>query len=113
MATATAGRFMPGDSARQGSIRMKQIAAENEIEIKVLVAGFIEDLGRPATPADKLAAELIAATAVRARRKRSNGRDDSKERRELIALMRQWPPSSQPRATEQRCERPAEHPAEQ
>jgi hypothetical protein len=98
--TARVSGFVSGadnvQRARAGRRRQLEIAAENEIEIKGLVAGFIADLGRPATPADKIAAEVIAATAVRARRLRSNGRDDAKERRQLVALMRDWPPSSRP-----------------
>jgi len=98
--TATAGRFVSGDNPRsglKGRQRMMEIAAENEIEIRGLVAGFLADLGRSPSPADRIAAEVIASTAVRARRLRANGRDDSKERRELAKLMRMWPPSSQPR----------------
>jgi len=96
---AAAGRFVPGETARsdRGRARMKVIAAENLAEIRTLVAGLLEGIGRPPTVADEIAAEVIAATVVRGRRRRENGRSDAMERRALPALMRAWPPSSQPR----------------
>jgi len=78
-------------------MRMKEIARENEMNIKTIVAGLLDSIGRSPTEADRIAAEVIASTAVRARRLRENGKSDALERRALPALLRSWPPSSQPR----------------
>jgi len=76
---------------------MKELACENEISIRALVDGLLADIGRPATVTDQLAAELIASIVVKARRRRASGRSDAFELRQLPALMRAFPPSSQPR----------------
>jgi len=97
---ALAGRFVTGDTPRsglKGRARMMEIAAANAVEIRGLVAGLLEGIGRPPTVADEIAAEVIASTVVRGRRQRENGHSDAMERRALPALMRAWPPSSQPR----------------
>jgi hypothetical protein len=74
----------------QGRARMKQIAAENEIEIARIRSELIAGLVR-AVPADQLLAEQIAVSLVRSRRLRSNGKDDSAERQLLLKLTAMWP----------------------
>jgi hypothetical protein len=73
--------------ARTGWARMRQIALEDQQNIKELVAGLLQSLERPATTADLVAAETIAATTVKARRLRAQGKDDSDERKALVGLV--------------------------
>jgi hypothetical protein len=81
----------PGDPLpprKGGRARMRQLAAEAALERAPLEAELRAGLGREATPIDKLAIETIAATAVRARRLRADGRNDADERRLLTQLLR-------------------------
>jgi hypothetical protein len=71
-----------------GRRRSRQLAAEAALERAPLEAELRAGLGREATPIDKLAIETIAATAVRARRLRADGRNDAEERRLLTQLLR-------------------------
>jgi hypothetical protein len=93
------GQFMSSDSSDQGPdnpkgpplngrARSRQLAQEAAAERVPLEAELRAGLGREATPIDKLAIETIAATAVRARRLRADGRNDSEERRLLTQLLR-------------------------
>jgi hypothetical protein len=75
------------DRARTGWSRMRQIAAEDQTQIRELVAGLLQSLQRSATTADLVAAETIAATTVKARRRRAQGKDDSAERKALASLV--------------------------
>jgi hypothetical protein len=81
----------PDDSRRpplNGRARSRQLAQEAATERAPLEAELRAGLGREATPIDKLAIETIAATAVRARRLRADGRNDAEERRLLTQLLR-------------------------
>ena len=63
---------------------MREIAAEDAAKRQRLVA----ELGRPAGAVDRVSAETLAATVVRADRLRMNGRDDLEERRLVVQLQR-------------------------
>jgi len=81
----------PGDPLpprKGGRARMRQLAAEAAAERAPLEAELRESLGRIPNAVDKLAIETIAATAVRARRLRADGRNDAEERRLLTQLLR-------------------------
>ena len=84
--------FNSSAASASGSRRMKEIAIENEADIKKvagdLIADLIADLKRPATTGEVVEAELIAVTLVKSRRLRLQSRDDSKERRILRDLMK-------------------------
>jgi hypothetical protein len=71
-----------------GRARSRQLAAEAAAERAPLEAELRESLGRIPNAVDKLAIETIAATAVRARRLRADGRNDAEERRLLTQLLR-------------------------
>jgi hypothetical protein len=94
------------ERARRGWARMRAIAAEDQEQIRHLVAGLLQSLQRPATTADLVAAETVAATTVKARRLRAQGKNDSAERRSIATLMRDFLP------VEQHGEHTTEHPAE-
>jgi len=68
----------------RGKARMREIAAEDAAKRQRLVA----ELGRPAGAVDRVSAETLAATVVRADRLRMNGRDDLEERRLVVQLQR-------------------------
>jgi hypothetical protein len=95
------------ERARTGWARMRAIAAEDQAQIRELVAGLLQGLRRPATTADLVAAENIAATTVKARRKRMQGKDDSAERRSIATLIRDFLATEQ--LAEPSTERTAEH----
>jgi hypothetical protein len=81
----------PDDSKRpprNGRARSRQLAQEAAAERAPLEAELRESLGRIPNAVDKLAIETIAATAVRARRLRADGRNDAEERRLLTQLLR-------------------------
>ena len=81
----------PDDSKRpprNGRARSRQLAQEAAAERAPLEAELRESLGRTPNAVDKLAIETIAATAVRARRLRADGRNDAEERRLLTQLLR-------------------------
>jgi hypothetical protein len=80
--------FNSSAASASGSRRMKEIAIENEADIKKVAADLIGDLKRPATAGEVVEAELIAVTLVKSRRLRLQSRDDSKERRILRDLMK-------------------------
>jgi hypothetical protein len=71
-----------------GRARSRQLAQEAAAERAPLEAELRESLGRIPNAVDKLAIETIAATAVRARRLRADGRNDAEERRLLTQLLR-------------------------
>jgi hypothetical protein len=71
-----------------GRARSRELAAEAAAERAPLEAELRESLGRIPNAVDKLAIETIAATAVRARRLRADGRNDAEERRLLTQLLR-------------------------
>jgi len=71
-----------------GRARSRQLAQEAAAERAPLEAALRESLGRIPNAVDKLAIETIAATAVRARRLRADGRNDAEERRLLTQLLR-------------------------
>jgi hypothetical protein len=71
-----------------GQARSRQLAQEAAAERAPLEAELRESLGRIPNAVDKLAIETIAATAVRARRLRADGRNDAEERRLLTQLLR-------------------------
>jgi hypothetical protein len=66
---------------------MAAIAQENEQQVREIVAGLLQGLGREPNMSDLVAAETIAATHVRSRRLRERGRDDTRERRQIARLM--------------------------
>jgi hypothetical protein len=67
---------------------MRELAAEADAKRIELTAALLSDLGRTPTALDRIAAEAIAATSVRAEMLRRAGRDDSEERRLLAQQMR-------------------------
>jgi hypothetical protein len=84
-------------SRSKGAHRMREIASEQAAAIREAVAGLLQGLHRQATTADLAAAELIAATMIRARYLRSLGKDDRAERKELAKLLRDSPFHPEPR----------------
>jgi hypothetical protein len=72
----------------RGAARMKEIAAEAEIERNALVAEILSDLGRPATALDRIAAQSIASAHIKACRLRALGRDDLDQQRLIAQLVR-------------------------
>ena len=81
--------FKTREAGASGSARMKQIAAENKLEIEKQTAHLIHGLKRPPTPGELIEAELVAVAFVKSRRLRLNGKDDSRERRLLKQLMKE------------------------
>lgn len=77
----------PEQMAR-GRARMRELAAENEIERKAVEVELLASLGRAVTPLDRIAAESISAAVVRGRRLREHGRDDTAQRQQVAQLMR-------------------------
>lgn len=77
--------------AKAGRARQMEIARETTVQIDAIVGELLDALQRPALPAERILAETIAATTVRARRLRENGRDDAAERRELSRQLRSSP----------------------
>lgn len=74
-----------------GSARMKQIAAENKVEIDALIAQLLADLERPVTGSDRVLAEVVASATVRGRRLRAQGKDDRLERQQIATLLHNFP----------------------
>jgi hypothetical protein len=64
------------------------LAEQAEAECRLVEAELLRDLGRPPSGADKIAIETIAATVIRARRLRADGRSDAEERKLVAQLMR-------------------------
>jgi hypothetical protein len=73
---------------RRGWARVKQLTTENQVETSKLTAELLASLGRSPTPVDIIAAETLAASAIRARRLRSVGKNDGEERARIIQLIR-------------------------
>lgn len=78
----------PKGSGARGQARMREIAALKVAETEVEKQQMLDALGRVATPSEVIECEIIAATCVRARHLRKNGKDDSAERQLLQRLMR-------------------------
>ena len=91
----TDNNFKPGpevvELGKRGHARMKVIAAENEVQIRKIVAGLLMSLGREPSTSDLIQAEQIAAATVRGRRVRAKGGDDARERRMVASLMKESP----------------------
>jgi hypothetical protein len=71
-----------------GRRRMMQIAEETSQQVAELTAELLVDAGPSPTATNKIVAEQIAAVTVAARRRRSQGRDDSVFRRQLVSLLK-------------------------
>lgn len=72
----------------RGRARMREIAAEDAAKRQRLVTELLAELGRPAGAVDRVTAETLAATVVRADRLRMAGRCDLEERRLVVQLQR-------------------------
>jgi hypothetical protein len=68
--------------------RMRQLATGDKLAIEELTNELLAGLGRPATAADRIAAEILATATVRARRLRESVRSDIEERRLATQLLR-------------------------
>jgi hypothetical protein len=86
--TAQNTRSRGGVIGLQGRRRQLQIAREDEAKRQRLVAELLAELGRPAGAVDRVSAETLAATVVRADRLRMAGRSDIEERRLVVQLQR-------------------------
>jgi len=67
---------------------MHELRREDEAKRQRLVAELLAELGRPAGAVDRVTAETLAATVVRADRLRMAGRSDIEERRLVVQLQR-------------------------
>jgi hypothetical protein len=65
---------------------MRELRREDEAKRQRLVAELLAELGRPAGAVDRVTAETLAATVVRADRLRMAGRSDIEERRLIVQL---------------------------
>ena len=70
-----------------GRARQLEQREQNIREVELLTAQLLAGLGRPPIGGETVTAEVIAVTAVKARRLREQGRDDAAERRELRQLL--------------------------
>jgi hypothetical protein len=88
------GRFASGRSGNpEGGRRTKARAAQDEAERNALTAELLQELGRPATARDRIAAANLAALHLRAIRLEANGRDASEVRRQITQTLRaSWRP---------------------
>ncbi|WP_456835725.1 MULTISPECIES: hypothetical protein [unclassified Bradyrhizobium] len=81
--------FEPGDpKASRGNRRMRELAERDQADIGELTKSLLASLGRTPTPVDTIAAETLAAAAVRARRLRESGKNDSEERKTILQAIR-------------------------
>ena len=71
-----------------GAARMVTLAAQSEAELKALEAEVLASLNRAPSIIDKVAAEIFAATVIRARRLRASGKSDADERKTVIQIIR-------------------------
>ena len=71
----------------RGWRRMQEIAHESEVERRVIEAGLLADLGRPATAVDRIEIEALSAAMVRARRLRATGKNDTEQTRLIAQLL--------------------------
>jgi hypothetical protein len=83
--TATTKNDQPRLS--RGWRRMQEIAHELEAERRVIEAGLLVDLGRPANAIDRIAIETLSAALVRARRLRAMGKNDTDQMRLIAQLL--------------------------
>jgi hypothetical protein len=67
---------------------MHEMRREDQAKRQRLVAELLAELGRPAGAVDRVTAETLAATVVRADRLRMAGRSDLEERRLIVQLQR-------------------------
>jgi hypothetical protein len=72
----------------RGQRRMRELAAEAEVERAALAAELVAGLGRPASAIDKIAVEVLSSTTVRARRLRLLGRSDREDQKILVQAVR-------------------------
>jgi hypothetical protein len=88
-AAPASNRYHKGDErARRGWARMRELAAQAEIERREIEAGLLADLGRPATTVDRIAIEALSAAMVRARKLRAMGKSDSEATKLVTQLLR-------------------------
>jgi hypothetical protein len=71
----------------KGVERRRQLREQNTIEVERITAELVAGLGRPAIGGETVAAEVIAATLVQAKRLREAGKDDRAERHLLHRLL--------------------------
>jgi hypothetical protein len=96
--------FTSSAAGAAGSKRMKEIAAENQAEVKELIAKLLGGLGRPVTGTDEILAEVLASALVRSRRKRERGQDDRLERQQVASMLHNFPSLRAEPRTEQATE---------
>jgi hypothetical protein len=71
----------------KGVERRRELRELNASEVEQITSQLLAGLGRPPVGGETVAAEVIAATTVKARRIREQGRDDSEERQLLRQLL--------------------------
>ncbi len=71
----------------KGVERRRELREQNATEVEHITAELLAGLGRPPVGGETIAAEVIAATTVKSRRLREQGRDDGEERRLLRELL--------------------------
>jgi hypothetical protein len=72
----------------RGQKRMLELAVIAEAERVKLESAILAEIGRPASTLDKIAAETLSASVVRARRLRALGKSDSEERKTILQAVR-------------------------
>lgn len=92
--------FDPTESGARGRARMKELAAEARVALQHNVEALLAGLGRPATEAERMQAEMLASLFLRARRLRENGRNDVEVLRAAAQLMKDTPFLQSPRPPE-------------
>jgi hypothetical protein len=88
MSSSTAATKNDQPRMSRGWRRMQEIAYESEEQRRALEAELLAHLGRPATPADRIAIEALSAAMVRARRLRAMGKNDTEQMRLIAQLLR-------------------------
>jgi len=84
------GKIVDGHAdprSAKGVERRRELREQNANEVEQITAQLLAGLGRPPIGGETVAAEVIAATVVKAKRLREAGRDDSVERHLLHRLL--------------------------
>lgn len=90
----------------RGQARMRELAAEAKAAIRHNIEALLAGLGREATEAERMQAEMLASLFYRSRQLRERGRSDLEVLRQAAELMRdvaflRSPHAAAPPATEQ------------
>jgi len=72
----------------RGKRRMKELSGTYDSARAQLEADILSDLGREPSAIDRIAAETLAASVIRARRLRATGKSDADERKTVVQVIR-------------------------